>query len=147
MLLCTFSGDAYIQLRLIYFFFCTTYLLNQRLKSKKEEIHPGWEWCKEGLPGFTRTIDNQHSDLGLWLISYQYTPLGRYQGRERALLERHRNGPQKQSTHGSPKDNPKCPLHIVSSCSRWSEGQMISLKPTLHLKVLGGKGKWYFIFL
>ena len=112
ILLCALSGDAHLQLLLIYLFFCTTYLINQRLKSKRKEPHPGRERCNEGLPGFTSTNDNHHSDLGLQLISYKCTPLARYQGRERALLERHRNGPQKQSARGSPKDNPKCPLQM-----------------------------------
>jgi len=146
-LLCALSRDAHLQPLLIDFF-CTTYSLNQMLKSKKKEPHLGREWCKEGLPRFTRTNHNYRSDLGLRLISYINTPLARYQGRETALLERNR--PQKQSSHGSPKDNPKCPLqmgdHIflllldrrandiikayIASQSPWREGKVV-----LHISI------------
>lgn len=119
---------------------------------KQEEVtapRMGMVWRR--LPGFTRTNNNPHSDLGFQLISYKYTPSARYQGSEWVLLERQRNRPQKQSRAllalQKITQSAHCKWEIMFSCSHWMEGQMILLKLTLHLKVLGGNGKWYFIFL
>lgn len=114
-------------------------------KAEKQEEgtpHPGRERRKEGLPGFTRTNHNHCSHLGLRLISYKYTGKELYwkgtgtdpKSRVLAALRK-----ITLSAH--------CKREIIFSCSHWTEGQMISLKPTSHLEVLGGKGKWYFIFL
>lgn len=50
----------------------------------------------KGLPEFTNTDYSYHSGLVLWSTSFTYTVLAKYQGRERALVERHGNRPQKQ---------------------------------------------------
>ena len=50
----------------------------------------------KGLPEFTNTDHSYHSGLVLWSTSFTYTVLAKYQGRERALVERHGNRPQKQ---------------------------------------------------
>lgn len=92
MLLCELSGDACIHHLHLLFLLCNLFI---KTEVEKKEYGTS-SWRMKGLPEFTNTDHSYHSGLVLWSTSFTYTVLAKHQGRERALVERHGNRPQKQ---------------------------------------------------